>query len=188
MMQVRESLVLHWHSFSGGGCDIVTSIFTHKRGQYCDYRLLQLHSPVTIQDVRWKIVDILLMLIWRMCQRECRFLFYISRQRILPLWNDETLQPFYCRKGNTENHWCSIDTHLENIILVLAYWTIVCKMHTVIIESQHIVSMYNHSHLRASRSLNSWPTTLPSNYAMTNVVASCFSTFSRQFTAYRSIC
>jgi len=57
--------MLHWCSFLGGGCDIVTSIFAHKGGQYIDYGLKPMHSGLSVHDVRPKIVDAVLTLIPR---------------------------------------------------------------------------------------------------------------------------
>jgi len=39
------------------GSDIITNSIAHIRGQYIDYRLFPLHSPLIVQDTRPKIVD-----------------------------------------------------------------------------------------------------------------------------------
>jgi len=59
------------------------------------------HSPVIIQDARPEIGDTPLMLICRMGQRACRLPFYIQSQPITPFWIDVTMEPFDCRKDQT---------------------------------------------------------------------------------------
>jgi len=123
-------------------------------GQYGDYGLLLLLSPVIIQDARPNIVDNLLMLISRMGQSPCSYPFYLYRWPILPLWKEVTMQPFDCERGKTKNRGHSVDAHLQDIFPVIGSSTIVCKMHTVIIDSQYIISMCNHLHPKPLRSLS----------------------------------
>jgi hypothetical protein len=50
---------------SGDGSNLIDSIFAHEGGQYSDYRLTPLHSPVIINDATPKIIDTRLRLIFR---------------------------------------------------------------------------------------------------------------------------
>jgi len=75
-MQHQKLLMVCWRSFFGGCSDIITTIFAHKGGQYCDYGLMLLHSPMIIWDARPNIIDDLLTLISRMRQPACRFPFF----------------------------------------------------------------------------------------------------------------
>jgi hypothetical protein len=59
----------------GVSSNIVTSIFAHKDGQYCDYEQMPLDSTVIIEDARPKIVDAWLTLISIMRQGACHFPF-----------------------------------------------------------------------------------------------------------------
>jgi len=63
-MQDQKSVTLHGRSVFGGGSNIVTSIFGHKGGQYFDYWLMLVHSPLNIQDASPKIVHAPLTLIF----------------------------------------------------------------------------------------------------------------------------
>jgi len=45
IMQDEELLTLHWRSFVGGSCDIVTSIFAHEGSRWVDYGLTPFCSP-----------------------------------------------------------------------------------------------------------------------------------------------
>jgi len=67
-MQDQILLMLHWHSFSGGGSNIVAVLCAYQDGQYCDYGVILLCSPVIIQDARPEISDAPLTLIARMGQ------------------------------------------------------------------------------------------------------------------------
>jgi len=49
--------MLCWCTFLGGSSNIVTTIFAYEGGQYCNYGLMSLHSPVNIQHAWPKIVD-----------------------------------------------------------------------------------------------------------------------------------
>jgi len=141
-----KMLTLRWCSFLAASGDFLTSIFALEGGQYWDYVLMPVHSQVIIQDARPKIVDAPLMLISRLGQRTCRLPFNLSRRPIRPLWMDTTMQPFNCGMGNTINHWRYIDDHLRDILTVIGCSTIVHTMHTVVIDSQYIIAMYNHLH------------------------------------------
>jgi len=57
MMQDQKSLTLGWHSFLGGGSDIVSAIFSHTGGQNFNYGLILSHNYLIVQDARTKIVD-----------------------------------------------------------------------------------------------------------------------------------
>jgi len=76
-MQDQNLLTLHWWTFVGDSSNIVTSIFAHKRSQYCDYGVMPLHSPVIMQDARTKRVNALLTLISRMGQQASNFPVYL---------------------------------------------------------------------------------------------------------------
>jgi len=62
-LQDKKPCTLRWRSFSGGGSEIVAAIFTHKGGQYFDYRLMSSHSCWIIQDASTKSVGPTLTLI-----------------------------------------------------------------------------------------------------------------------------
>jgi len=64
-MQDQKSLTLHWSSFLEGGSDIVSTISANKFGEHVDYSLTSLHISLIMDDARIKIVDTLLMLIFR---------------------------------------------------------------------------------------------------------------------------
>jgi len=176
----KKSLTIHWRSFLGSGSHIVSSIFAHIGGQYFHFGLYLLHSPVMAQDARPEIVDAPFMLISRMGQCVCHFLFYLQRQWILPLWKDVTMQPFDCRKRKTKNRWRSVVAHLKDILKVIGCSTIVCKIDQVIIGSQYMVSLYIHLHPKASWLVNFWSNTIISIWAMNEGSPSWFSAFGRQ--------
>jgi len=186
-MEDQKSLTLCWHSSLGGSSNIVTIIFTHKGGQYWNYGVMSLHNPVIIQDTRPTIFGALLRLISRMGQLACQFPLCLQSQPILSLWKNVTMQPFDCAKGKSKNCWRSVDIHLNDILTVIGCATIARKMHIVIIESQYIVSMYNHLHPKASTPPCFWATTTQDIWEMNDVVSSCHSRFGWQLTAYTSI-
>jgi len=55
-MQDQKSLMFNWHSFSGGGSDIVETIFAHKGSKHYDYSLISLHSSLYMQYSRPNII------------------------------------------------------------------------------------------------------------------------------------
>jgi len=61
------------------------------------------------------------------------------------------------------------------------------KMHTMIFDSQYIVSVYHHLHPEALRLLNYWSTTIHCIWAMNDEGPSCISNFGLSFNANRSI-
>ena len=71
MMQDQNELMLSWHSFLGGGSDIVTGLCAQKGGQYSHYDLMPLDIPVSILDSKPKISGNPLMLNSRMGYRAC---------------------------------------------------------------------------------------------------------------------
>jgi len=81
---------------------MVVGSFAHKGSQYCHYGSMLSHSPVIIQDARPEIGDALLTLISPMGQRAYRLPFYIESPPITRVWIDVTIQPFDCRKDQTE--------------------------------------------------------------------------------------
>jgi len=186
-MQDQKSLTLCRRSFLGGSSNIVTAIFAHKGGQYCNYVLMSLQSPVIIQDARHRIVDAPLTLICRMGQWACCFPVYVRCRPILPVWKDVTMQPFHCWKGETRTCWRSVDTQVNDILTVIGCSSFAHTMHIAIIDSQYIISMYNHFHPKASRPLCFWATTTLNIWAMNDVGLSHCSAFGCQFKAYRTI-
>jgi len=182
-MQDRKLLTLHRCPFLGGSSDIISSMFPHRYGQYCDYGLMPLHSPVIIWNSRPKIFHPPLTLISRMRQQACRFTFYLYRESRLLFWEDLTMQPFDCQKGKTKNHWPSVDTYPKVILTVIGCSTIVLIIHSAIIDSQCIISRYNHLHPKASRPPCFWATTIHVVLGMSDIRPSGFSAFGRQFTS-----
>jgi len=65
--------------------------------------------------------------------------------------------------------------------------TFVCKMQTVIIDSQYTISIYNHLHLKASRPLSIWSTTTHIIWVMNDVCPSYFGASDRQLPVYTFI-
>jgi len=74
-MQDQKLLTLCWHSFLGGGRDIITRLRAYKGGQYCDYGQMLAYSQVIIQDARPEIGDAPLTLISRMRKQACHWHF-----------------------------------------------------------------------------------------------------------------
>jgi hypothetical protein len=81
---------------------MVVSSFAHKRGQYCHYGLMLLHSPVIIQDARPEIGDAPLTLISPIGQQAYLLPFYIESRPITSLWIHVTRQSFDCQKDQTK--------------------------------------------------------------------------------------
>jgi len=74
-MQDQQSLTLHWCSSSGWGRECVAFVFAPTGGQYLIYRCFQPIASEISQDARAKIIDVPLMLIFRMGQGSCRYCF-----------------------------------------------------------------------------------------------------------------
>jgi len=176
-MQDQKLLTLCWHSFLGGSCNIVTTIFAHKGSQYYNYGLMSLHSQVIIQDARHTIVDPPLRLISRMGQRVCHFPFYLQTWRIHPHWKKVTMEPFDSGMGMTKNCWRSVDTHLHDILTVIGCSTIARKMHIVSIDGQYRGSVHNHLNSNPLRPLLFCVTTTDDIRWMNNIGPSRYSAF-----------
>jgi len=112
-MEDPKTLMLCWRNSSAGSSGTRTSILAHTGGQCWDSVWLPVHSPVSIQDARSKIVDFPLTLDSMMGQGSCRLPFYLSRRPVHPLRMDTTMQPFDCWMGKTLNCWRSVDAHLR---------------------------------------------------------------------------
>jgi len=177
-----EILMHLWRCLLGGSSGIVTSIIANTGGQYWYYVLMPLHSLVISQDARPKIVHTPLRLISRMGQRACRMHFHLSRPPILPCWINNTMQPLDCWMGKKIDRWRSVDAHLTAIVTVIGCSTIVHRMQAVIIDSQYIVSMYNHMYPQASRPLSFWATSTHVIWMMNEVGELHFSALGWQCT------
>ena len=68
-----------------------------------------------LHDAMPKIVDAPLTLIFRMWQRACHLHFSQSRWPLHLLWKDVTMQPIDCWMCKTQNHWHSVDPHINHI-------------------------------------------------------------------------
>jgi len=145
--------MLHWCSLLAGNCNIITTTFAHKGGQYWHYVLMLVHSPVIMDDARPKIIDAWLMFMSRIGQGACRWPFQLSRKPILPRWMDMTMQSIHCCMGMTMNCWCSVEAQLREILTVVVWSTIVCETDTVGIDSQYIINIFNCLHPKSSRPL-----------------------------------
>jgi len=96
-----KSLTLGWHSFLGGGSDMVIGSFAYKGGKFCQYGLMLMRSLVIMQDARPEIGDTPLTLISLMGQRAWFLPLYIESRPITPLRIAVTIQHFDCRKDQT---------------------------------------------------------------------------------------
>jgi len=152
--QDQKLLTLYSHSLLSRSSDRVTSIFAHDSSQYCEYALKPFHGSVMVQNVRPEIEDAPLILISRTGQWVCCSPIYLQRLPIQPLGKDVPIQPFDCHKSKSKKHWCSIHAYLQEILTHIVCSTFVHKMHTAIVHSKYIVSVYNHLHPNASRSLS----------------------------------
>ena len=74
-MHDPKTLTLHCLPVLEGTNDIIATIVAHNGGQCCDYGWMPLQSPVIAQDTRPKIVDALLMLIFKMGEGACHLPF-----------------------------------------------------------------------------------------------------------------
>jgi hypothetical protein len=175
--------MLHWWSFLEHSSKIVSNIIAHHGGQWCNYGLLPLDSPVTIQDARPKIYDTTLTLMSRMGHGACRLPCSLQRWPMLPLCKDGTMQLFDCWMGKTVNCWCSIDAYLRDILTVIVGLTIVCKMYTAIIDSHYIISMNNHLCPKPLRGFSFWAPIIHIIWAVNNIHPSRFSTFGQHLIA-----
>ena len=113
-MDNQKSLMLHWCSGLGDSCNVVGIIFAL---QGCPYFQYALNRP-RLWSISWltrpKIVDTLLMVIVKMGQGVCRFLFCLSRWPILRLYKTATKSLFNYRTYWTywtRNHSPFIDPH-----------------------------------------------------------------------------
>jgi len=176
-MQDPKSLMLCWCSMFRGSSDIVCSIFAQSWGQYCNYWLMPVHCPVIIQKGSPKIIEDHMTLMSMMGLWKCRFPFYLFGRPMLSLWKLVTVQPFDYQRGKTNNCWQSIDTHLKDILTVIGCLTVVCKIHTALIDSQGIVMIYNHLNPNTSWFLSFWTTTIHVTGVTNNVGPSRFSAF-----------
>jgi len=110
-MRDQKSLTLHWCWFSRWGMECVASSFAYKDGQYrIDEFLPPIASPIT-QDASPNIVDAPIMIIVKMGQGACRFLFCPQRWPMSHLWLSATNYHSNYSMCQTKNHWCSIDAH-----------------------------------------------------------------------------
>jgi hypothetical protein len=101
-MKEQKSLPHGWRSFLGGGRDIFACLCVHQGGQYFDYSLTLLSSPVIVQDARPEISNALLTVISRMGQQAYRLPFYIWIQPVTPIWIEVTIQPVDCCNDQPE--------------------------------------------------------------------------------------
>jgi len=180
-------LTLRWCSFLEGTSDIIGRIFAHNSSQNCDYRWMLLHSPVIVEDARPQFIHAPLTLISELGQGAYCLPFELKRGRILPLSMDVTMQPFDCWMGQTLNCGHFVNPHLSDILSVIGCSTIVHNIHTVIIDSQRKISMYNHLHPQALRHLSFWATTMHVIKTTNCVHPMHFSAFGRQFTVWKWI-
>jgi len=67
VLSLHDKYWFHWRVFLVGGSDILSTIFAHIGSQYVDFVLMQLHSPLSVEDVRPNIIDAALMQIWCLC-------------------------------------------------------------------------------------------------------------------------
>jgi len=114
MMQGQQSLMLRWCSHPSWDRVHVVFSFSYKGGQYFVYNCLQpVALPIT-QDTTPTIVDAPLMLILKMRQAACRFLFFLWGEPILCLWPSATCCPTDYPRYMTTNRWHSIDAHFQD--------------------------------------------------------------------------
>lgn len=159
-IQNQKSLMLLWRSFLGGSSNIVLGIFAPKGCQYCDCGWMPLHSAVIIQDAKPQIVDAPFTLISLMVQSQCHCPFNLKRHPLLSLWTYVPMDIFVSWRGRTQCHWCFMDSHPKDILSVIGSSEIALKMHPVIIDTWHIMSMDNRFHPTAARPLRFLATTI----------------------------
>ena len=113
MMEGQQSLTLYWRLFSRWGRERFTFPFAYQCSQYSVYADLQPVAPQITQDTWPTMVDIPLMLIFLMAQREYFNLFCLSRRPKIPLWLSATYLWGDYPGRMTKNCWRSVDAHFQ---------------------------------------------------------------------------
>jgi len=126
-MQDQKSWTLRWRLFLSVSNDVITCIVSYKHCQYFNYVSQWRSLFFLMRLTRPKIIEAPLMHISKMGQPACRLPFYLEKHTTQSLWNDVTMQPFDWWKCMTENHWRSVDTHVNDMLTVIVCSTIVFK-------------------------------------------------------------
>ena len=126
-MREQTLLMLRWHQLWGDSSDVIATIFGYKGSQYYDYLSQAAGLFLTIGHTRPKIIDTSLTFISRIGQWAFHFPFYLWIWLIQSLWKNGTMQPFDCQGCKTKNHWCFIDAHINDILTLIGWSTIVCQ-------------------------------------------------------------
>ena len=138
---------------------MVCSIFAHPGGQYYGHGLKGLLHPWIIQDSRPKIVDALLMLISRMGQRAFHSRFCLLNRQYIHFGRMKLYSHLFA--GNVR--LTIVDARLTHKLLTYSQSVdaqqLSSKIHTVVIGSRLIISIYKHLNPTASKPLNFCSTT-----------------------------
>jgi len=101
------------------------------------------HSPWIIQDATPKIVDALLMLIFRLGMEPCRCLFCSSKLPICWLWIPVSKwHPNGLTTYQTKNRWRSIDAHFQNVAVTVSISLLPIKAaNTLVMDNSEQLSL-----------------------------------------------
>jgi len=116
MMHGQEFLTLYWPSYSQGSRDVCASVPAHKCDQLFHYTSgwpILILTPWLTQTY---IVDAHLTLSFRLGHRVSRILFCLWRWPWLRLWMLTTNHHSDYPRCETNNHWCSLDDHFQDVV------------------------------------------------------------------------
>jgi len=126
-MQGQKLLTLLWRSFSRSGREHIAFSLAFKRGQYINYALQRTSHFSITWLTRLKIVDAQLMLIFRMGQGACDYLFCFGIRPIPHLWSFASNHHLDYSWIKTTNHWRTDDYHVQDGALSMCLLLLLLK-------------------------------------------------------------
>jgi len=113
-MQGQKLLTLHWHSFSRSGREHVTVSLAFKGSQYYRYASQRTSHFLITLLTRLKIIDAPVLLIFRIGQRVCHFLFCIEIRPIPHVLSSASNRHLHYPWCKSKHHWHAIDYHVQD--------------------------------------------------------------------------
>jgi len=115
-MHIQKLLMLRWRSFSEWGRECAAVVFAHKGGQYFIYGCLQPITTEITHNAKPNISNARLMLIFRIGQWLCHFLFCLYWLPLHSLCLTTTRQLVNYLSWKTKNRWRSVDTEFVDVV------------------------------------------------------------------------